>query len=464
MIFCENKIQRFFVAICIIFFPFIGSIGKAPSFLGGLGKEGSFYPAVVFFSIFFIMTIINKRKIFLPSHKSDIFLIAFIGIAAISLIVNADDLFYAHHQGATGYGRAVIQYGSLCFYGLLSLAFYNFFKLQEDALQFVMKWIIISAAISAGYSIIELGALFSNPLCLSMREFVDSLFRASSNTTIIETYLRGIRSFAAEASFYALYSGIVFPWLFMGVFVYTGKRRYLSAILVATYIILNILSTSRTVYVVFALEAICCFALMRRYISKKNTIAIITLLAVSIGMFYFMFADYTLVKDIDIVSIFQSIFNGDDTHKLSNIARYGSQEAALGMFYTHPLFGIGYGEFGFYAADFYPHEAWQSYEIMQWGSNVFPSVWPPTHNLYTRILGETGILGVLSWMLFILFFLYELYSTAKRTSNRDEKSMMYALIISVLGIVIFSFQNDSMRVIALWMMIGLGWSICYSYK
>lgn len=72
-----EQLQRFFVAWTIFFFPFITSITKAPSFLGGLGKEGSFYPALCFFVLFYLSILIKRGEIFFPKKNLIIYLLFF---------------------------------------------------------------------------------------------------------------------------------------------------------------------------------------------------------------------------------------------------------------------------------------------------------------------------------------------------------------------------------------------------
>lgn len=454
-----EQIQRFFVAWTIFFFPFITSITKAPSFLGGLGKEGSFYPALCFFVLFYLSIFITKGKVFFPKKNLIICLLIFLIIALVSLVFNANDLLVVHHQGASGYGRAIVQYGSLCFYVLLAIAYSNFFVKQNDSLQFALKWIILSATLSATYSIFELGALFSDPTCLAIREFIDSLFRDGAESTgVIQTYLRGVRSLADEASFFALYSGIVFPWIFAGTIIYPGKKRYLFSFLLALFFMFNILSTSRTAYVVIAFEILACAILFKKYISFKKITSFMMVLLASFVIIYSNFSDVELLDRVDFANTFQSIFEEDKLHEGSNVARYGSQQAALAMFKEHPLLGVGYGEFGFYAADYYPNSAWQSFEVLDWGSNVVPGKWPPTHNFFARLLGETGILGFLAWITFSLIILIEIYRI-KRHLSAQGNIIMSALFISFLAIFIFSLQNDSIRIMPLWLFIGLVWGV-----
>ena len=97
-------------------------------------------------------------------------------------------------------------------------------------------------------------------------------------------------------------------------------------------------------------------------------------------------------------------------------------------------------------------------EIQNWGLNSVPGTWPMSHNLYARLLADTGILGGLAWILFELTLVYKLFTTANLLPNKTDTVYMKSLAISMIGIMIFSIASDGMRIIALWVILGLSWS------
>mgnify|MGYP002658169585 CR=1 FL=1 len=453
-----QSIENFFAVITILLFPMISSFGYAPKFLGGLGSEGAFYPAFILM-VFVLILLIHRGNLALPKFSSIAWLYLFLVIAFLSILVNIDTLFSLYYQGTFAVNRAIVQYGSLLVYVGIALSFFYFFSEKENSLSFFSKWIIGAAIISACYSFFELGALFNNSICLEIRTFLDSLFRANESVSgLIATYERGIRSMTAEASYLALFSGISLPWILSSMILSHGIKKLLLGCLVIFYIILNLFSVSRTAYFVFGIEIFIWLLVMRRLISLKLVFEIILGITLFLVSFTQLFPNNELLGRIDISKTIESVFTNDMQISASNVARYGSQQAALGIFYDHPIFGVGYGEFGYYAADYYPNEAWLSNEIQTWGLNSSPGTWPMSHNLYARLLCDTGILGGIVWFFFELTLVYKLFTTANRLSNKCDTIYMKSLAISIIGIMVFSITSDAMRIIALWVIIGLSWS------
>ena len=456
----EYKIERFFVAACILLFPMIGSISRGPGFLGGLGKEGSFYPAAIFMMVFILGLWLEKRNLYFPNMRYARYLCCFLIVALFSLVFNLSDLLPLTFKGQSGLSRAAMQYGSLCVYVLMAICFFNFFRRSRDSGEFLSKWVIYSAFFSALYSIFEMGALLGDDTCRSIRASFDELFRSNAESHIGFDYALRLRSLADEASFFALYSGIVLPWIMMGILSHKGRKQLILVGLFIVYLIMNIFSFSRTGYVILAFEVMAFLFLMRKEIAFRRFFSSIGMILIALAsIFASMPSNSEVIEKIDVVSIFQSIFVEDDVHELSNVARYGTQEACLQIFKEHPLFGVGYGEFGFYASDNYPNAAWKSGEIRAWASNVVPGPWPPAHSLYARLLAETGVCGVIPWLLFWGILIIQLYRRMRISPNREERYQILSLIVSFLGIVCFGFGNDSMRTIAQWCFLGFAWNI-----
>lgn len=452
-----QSIEKFFAILTILLFPMISSFGYAPKFLGGLGSEGSFYPAFALMVLILILSL-YRRYILLPKKSNILFLCLFLIMAFLSLLVNIDTIFTLYYQGTYAVNRAIVQYGSLVVYVCIALSFFVFFTERENALLFFSKWIIGAAIISAVYSFFELGALFDNSIFLEVRTFLDSLFRANESGGLIATYERGVRSMTAEASCLGLFSGIVLPWLLSNMMLAHGMKKLFLGCLVVFYIIFNVFSVSRTAYFVFGIEMFIWFLAMRKLISMKLIAEIVLGVMLLFASFSQFSSNNELLDRIDISNTIESVFENDMQTSASNVARYGAQKAALGVFYDHPILGVGYGEFGYYAADYYPNEAWISGEIQNWGLNSVPGTWPMSHNLYARLLADTGILGGVAWILFELALVYKLFSAANCLTNNDDAIYMKSLAISMIGIMIFSIASDGMRIIALWVIIGLSWS------
>ena len=131
----------------------------------------------------------------------------------------------------------------------------------------------------------------------------------------------------------------------------------------------------------------------------------------------------------------------------------------------HPIFGVGFGQYGFYASDFYPQWAWESSEISQWGLNtlIYPK-WPPVHGLYARILSELGIVGFCFWIVIWIKIFRDLLKFKCRNLNIKDEIRVKCLIISLIGTLLTGFVMDSFHFFSYWIIVGVYWVIISSYK
>ena len=152
-----------------------------------------------------------------------------------------------------------------------------------------------------------------------------------------------------------------------------------------------------------------------------------------------------------------SLIKDDTVHDLSNIARYGSQIAALRMFLDNPVFGVGFGMFGFHATDYYPAWAWISMEIINWGTNSIGAPWPPAHGLYARITGELGMFGAALWGIFLIFVYKESMVCVREAKDRKESIFYRNCLVSFLGICLCGGNVDAFRYLFMWVLYALIW-------
>ena len=179
-----------------------------------------------------------------------------------------------------------------------------------------------------------------------------------------------------------------------------------------------------------------------------------------IGAFAILFSIlYLHIGDelgIDIGQVFFSLTSDEGSQIMSNIARYGSTVAALEIWQIHPVFGCGFGAYAFYAPEYYPNWAWVSPEIVDWSLNT-PSGegWPLAHNMYARMLAETGGLGTILWVLLGGELIREIWGLLKLGVNQTN---VKSLLISTIGILMCGFNSESLHFFAYWIILGVVWS------
>lgn len=456
-----NSLHIIILKIAFVFSGFISLYSQAPSFLGGLGQELAFYPLSVGIVIWLAGIILCQEKVYIPRNYSFYafsFLLVWLFLTGI---VNMNNMLEAEFKGTDGTTRFIIQYGTMVFYFVSALYIYNVFcrlsLSKEKVLVLFENAIILSAYIMGAYSLFEIASLLGLDYCREIVNSIDTLFRINEVQSDIFAYIR-IRSLTAEASYFGMYCGVIMPWLVWRAFDKTVSptKRAFNLLFLVYYIVLIIFSLSRTAYFIVLIELVV-FCIVYRKKLMRNLIAmgakVGVFLIVVLGALMWAISSATVV-DIDVLDILLSFTNSsNNSHELSNIARIGSQWAGWYMFLDNSFFGIGYGQYPFYYADYVPSWAWISGEVQLWGSNIIDTVMTPSHGIYTRLLAEAGLMGLLAW----LFVLFSMVWEVKRSDLHLEKKMCY--MTSIVALVLFGFNMDAFRIFYYWVFLGVMWSL-----
>ncbi|WP_313990852.1 O-antigen ligase family protein [uncultured Selenomonas sp.] len=451
-----RDVHRYLIALAIILLPVFNSFGGSDK-LGVLGRSASTYPLLIGVVLWGGALLLQKEKIYYPHAISLYFLMGFLIIAILSGLFNLPDLYYIKHQGFSGDGRFLVQLGALIFYLLIVLYVYNiFFREREKSVSLFVNALSISFFLSAGYSLFEIGSFVNIPFSADVLGYVNSLFRSNE-----ELYGLRIRSLANEASMFAMYCSLIFPWIFSRLL--SSTKKIWNSIIVSYFVLLMCLSFSRTAYVVFSIQFIVFIFLYRKEFLSLGIRDIYPLLSVfgilCAGVCCIYLLNEELFDKIDIIAVLYSLVStdADNLNLLSNVARYSSQTAAIQIFFDHPLFGVGLGGFGFYAPQYYPDSFGESWEIIAQSSNIIGGAWPVAHGLYVRILAEMGGLGLFFWLMLWGRELYCAFSGhGKLTAVQWQCKKNLA--ISLVGILLVGFVGDSLTWAAYWIYLGFFWA------
>lgn len=437
----KTDIHVFLIALAIVLTPFDGIAGLA--ILGGLSHTASMYPIMIGMLIWVIGC---KGRVRVPNVITYKLLMLFYFFAILSVVANYNDIRIYHFQGQVGFSRAIVQLGSLGMTLLIPLYLYNvLYHYKKNKYEFFYKYLIYSFLLAGLYSALEILTFLDVGYVRECKLIIDDFIRTSGEG---EYGLR-LRSVSAEASTFGAYLVAIIPWM-----IYKAGKSKIYTCLLLYLVLLCLLSLSRTAYVVLTLQFILCFILYggeyRRFIIK-----IVTVILLLSGVLYSQASDYFGEKSFDVV--LTSVVESDGTmFDKSNIARYASQEAALKMFEYSPVYGIGYGMYGFLAPDYYPQYAWESSEIVSRSINFNTSeTWPPVHSWIMRILGETGLLGLVTWLLVSLSVGYYMYGLQKKSHSDVDKMYVISGIISFIGCSVMEFKGDSLYNLSLWVLMCL---------
>ena len=399
--------------LTIIFSGCISLYSNSPEFLGGLGNELAFYPVTFGLIVWICSLICGVEKMKLPSYKFLLLVFLFLGVIVVGGIFNSPSILSDTFKGYTASSRFVMQFISMLLYFLSAIYLFNIFlKLQMDVsnlLHFIEKYILISAYIFGAYSFFELMSILGWYELRDIVNFIDGFFRNGEIRDGIFSYVR-IRSLTAEASYFAMYCGVVFPWLISNTIRKKNIiNKILSTMFVLYFAVLLVFSFSRTAYFMILLEMLIMAFVYRKSILKNMSkfIFCVSILLVSvIAMIGYFAQSSNIMVNVDVESVFLSFISGEESYDMSNTSRFGAQIAALNMFFDNPILGVGWGQFPYHYVEYIPAWAWSSAEVQVWGSNIIGTPMIPVHGLYARLLGELGILGFFLWIC-ILYFTFK---------------------------------------------------------
>ena len=171
----------------------------------------------------------------------------------------------------------------------------------------------------------------------------------------------------------APYMAMVFPWIFSGIASCNKLEKRLCVIFTALLVTIGYFSFSRTVHLVL-LAVLFCWCVMFKdkvCMAWKDYALCMVLSAISVGSFYSCLCVYSpdIISYVNGMGYETSVTTLARQDNFSNIARYDSWLAGWEIFKHNFVCGVGFGQYGFYASDFYPSWAWSSHEIRQWSND-----------------------------------------------------------------------------------------------
>ena len=452
------------LGLAIIAVPFWDSIASW-KILGGIGKQLSFFPLFLLILLGFARALLARKFIFPYNLKSFICIVLFMLVACLSAIVNHDSIAVNVFKSSSGIEHFVKQILVLIFHMCISLVAFNMFinrNILKQKLLLMRRFWYLSCILPICYCLVEMGNMLHIDACTAIKAFWDMIFRGETG------YWARLRSVAAEASYLAPYMAMVFPWIFSGIASCNKIEKRLCVIFTALLVTIGYFSFSRTVHLVLLAVLFCCCVMFKDKVCMawKDYALCMVLSAISVGSFYSCLCVYSpdIISYVNGMGYETSVTTLARQDNFSNIARYASWLAGWEIFKHNFVCGVGFGQYGFYASDFYPSWAWSSHEIRQW-SNDEMLAWPPVLNLYIRILAECGLLGFLCWLMCLVFLVREVCGIRKRVLNGIvAKDDVMCMIAGIIGILINGFSYDSLRLAPFWIYVGVLWALVASRR
>ncbi|OAO76717.1 O-antigen ligase family protein [Anoxybacillus flavithermus] len=447
----RNANYSFLIIISLIVLPF-NSLPYFNNILGELSYQATFYPLCIGVIIWCINTIFRK-KIRVPKHNSFLILFVFLLWILISGIFNTIDIAQAFIKGRTGIERFLNQVILYLFLILTSLIIYE--SNRGDKINFFNKislGLFLSFVVVGIYSIFEIiGIFFNESIRLTLYQISPYIHSFGHEAYF---YIKRVRSVAGEASWLAIYFIFSFPWIIY--FVMRNIKNYVINFFIIGYMFLIIYFTySRTAYIIILIQIlIYLYMLIKKGLLKLNyKNLIILVLAILIVI---------LTSSSILEHFLENVLSLLDKDYSSNIARIGSQIAAIQMGLNNPIFGVGLGQYAFYVKQFMPLWALGNEEVSAWIDPYNDSIWAPVHSLFARLFAELGIIGLFLWLLLFIILVVDVCRKVLKMDDKNNIFIGVSLLTSIIGTLLIGFTHDSYR----WFMypFSIGFSWIYLYK
>ena len=369
----------------------------------------SIFPFRIFLIVlwfFFILSILlSKGKLNISQIKAKNYLL-FLGIWLSYAILS---LSWADYPVDAIRHIAFLFMGcSLIFFAIL------YFNQLKDLYRFYLIWIIITIPlIGIGLWEVFTGNHLPNSNYFGMRRLDYQIFRPSSVFGNTNDF----------ASFLTL--SIPFVWVWMRYSAQKWLNKIIGIALLAIAFFLLAKTSSRANFLAVALEILFIFFFLfrlRRRIRISFSISLIIILS-------FIFLPQIPLKIFHrTYGFFENFTTPYQLTAGSTIVRINLIKNSIYFLVTHFGFGVGAGNIEKHIAHFakYP-----TYGITN------------PHNWWVEILADYGLFIFIGYLFFYLGLIYNLWRTWHKISNRQEKMICEALLISLIGFSLASISPSS---------------------
>jgi len=428
--------------------PYIG-VGVLKSVFDisiGTGIQPSFVFAGLLFVTLIFKLLISGFTIIIPKSKVNLILLLFLFVVIMSLGMSFF-IPYSEFRGEIPFIKSIKQIVQLSLMILVYFLLIIYLN-TETKIYKVFNVLLFTGLIASVYGLYQfigyyLGLpgtnLFNSNVGFATAEN-SKLFLGSSFTDLLR-----IRATAPEPAMFGNFLLCVIPiQTSLVLSKYSIKKRnyvYLLIMLVAF-----LLTFSKGAFLALFVSLL----IVIKYINQnqdykrmlfKLFLIILFIALVFSGLISF-FLNTSLLSAIGFIGdrMYQ-IINPND---ISNLTRLSSYIAAIKMILYFPIFGVGFGNFGFYYFQFSP-----SLNIPE------HFYWPVSNNIYLNVFSELGLIGIILFMLIIIFLLRESKSLINLTKNDIYwHTISIGLFASLIGILIQFFTISSFNYPHVWFIIA----------
>lgn len=363
----------------------------------------------------------------------------------VSAAVNFEGIMTSVFHGRGGFNKFATSSVVLIFGIATAIVCTTSFQRVSDVERLFVNPLVAAVIACAIFAIPEILSWFSSA--------GELLYKVSTGLLHTAEHEKGrvtgrLISLAFEAPDLSYFCGFACPWALFAYRVRARNRPLLNApILAAMPLLLALgmllLSNSRTGLLMFGgliFAEVVYWGLMRGM--RLGVLALVAVVPV--------FAAVLLVPWLALNHV-DATLAADDVSTTSRLALFSAQ---LSIFAHNPIFGVGFGQFGFHAYPVLPSWAWDSYEVINW-FETFDDL-PPTFNVAGRLGAELGAPGLLIWYGFWAVAIVRIARGALRQRRDSSLSFLNAALLgSIFSLILGGMSNDPFRRPETWILMAI---------
>ncbi|MFV0294112.1 MAG: O-antigen ligase family protein [Paracoccus sp. (in: a-proteobacteria)] len=410
--------------------------------LGELSRDAFVY----LFPIGFLYLILRPGQITFPVGFTLLFM-AFLVTIITSVVMNYNEISVAYFKQRTGMSRVITQGMAVALGPLVTLLFYNFVK--RGHIRGISRGAEIALWVMGAFGVLEIASWYNTPILTQIFEILSLVLHAETNSF----YPVRLRLTAFEASWTAVMMTFVFPFAMTR----ASPRKLL--VYAAFVMFAMVLAQSRTAMLAVGFQFLMLIlAFMRRqkdyfvYVTATFCFTILTL-------FMTPGVQQNLITKVSNLIEFGNpdgmIDPNGGFENVSNVTRLAAIEAGRSMFEERPVFGVGFGQYGFNYPSHVRMDDMRSWEVRSYVTEAdIELAWPPAYSLHIRLLAELGMFGYFLWLALILPPLLRSLRMADGMTYLGR--MHLAVAMTLTGWMLLGASIDSFRFFGGWIALGVG--------
>ncbi|MCL4428819.1 MAG: hypothetical protein M1276_07545 [Deltaproteobacteria bacterium] len=223
-----NRSIAFLVSISLLLLPFQEEMGHIMQrkYLGIFAYSASFYPLLIAVLLFGFLTVL--KKISLPEEIAFKILLVFLIFILISGLFNIGSISRNNGYDTNGFKRFILTYAEFIFVSISIAVIYHAAKIKWGMNTFaaVRKILLYSFIVPGLYGIVQALYIAGFKGLLPVINYLNGPLHLFMIPAWLNTTLSGrLASVAGEPSYFAIYLGFLFPWIFSYMFI-PGKKIY----------------------------------------------------------------------------------------------------------------------------------------------------------------------------------------------------------------------------------------------